>query len=133
MNNGRAGDAKQARGVAFFDTTRTGFREPGAPRFIIRRENAQFYLVPCSGHNYGLIGLKPARCKESVARTGFVNPLSRRDAADGRFKANPSGGGQEAAGFVARRQRMHHTQSSSLRAHNPLALRQPVIMTGTGH
>ena len=46
--------------------------------------------VPCSGHNYGLIGLKPARCKESAARTGFVNPLSRRDAADGRFKANPS-------------------------------------------
>ncbi len=40
-------------------------------------------------------------------RTGFVNPLSRRDAADGRFKANPSGGGQGAAGFVARRQRMH--------------------------
>ena len=107
MNNGRAGDAKQARGVAFFDTTRTGFREPGAPRFIIRRENAQFYLVPCSGHNYGLIGLKPARCKESAVRTGFVNPLSRRDAADGRFKANPSGGGQEAVGFGARRQRMH--------------------------
>ena len=64
-------------------------------------------LVPCSGHNYGLIGLKPARCKEPAARTGFVNPLSRRDAADGRFKANPSGGGQGAAGFVARRQRMY--------------------------
>ena len=31
-------------------------------------------LVPCSSHNYGLIGLKPARCKESAARTGFVNP-----------------------------------------------------------
>ncbi len=64
-------------------------------------------LVPCSSHTYGLIGLKPARWKESAARTGFVNPLSRRDAADGRFKANPSGGGQGAAGFVARRQRMH--------------------------
>ena len=64
-------------------------------------------LVPCSGHNYGLIGLKVARCKESAARTGVVNPLSRRDAADGRFKANPSGGGQEAMGFGARRQRMH--------------------------
>ena len=63
--------------------------------------------MPYSSHNYGLIGLKPARCKESAAGTGFVNPLSRRDAADGRFKANPSGGGQEAAGFVARRQRMH--------------------------
>lgn len=44
MNNGRAGDAKQARGVAFFDTTRTGFRETGALRFIIRRENMQFYI-----------------------------------------------------------------------------------------
>ena len=70
-------------------------------------EQYRFYVVPCSGHNYGLIGLKPTRCKESAARTGFVNPLSRRDAADGRFKANPSGGGQEAAGFVARRQRMY--------------------------
>ena len=72
---------------------------------LLHRKAAK--LVPCSGHNYGLIGLKPARCKESAARTGFVNPLSRRDAADGRFKVNPSGGGQAAAGFVARRQRMH--------------------------
>ena len=64
-------------------------------------------LVSCSSHNDGLIGLKPANCKELAARTGFVNPLSRRDAADGRFKANHSGGGQEAVGFGARRQRMH--------------------------
>ena len=63
--------------------------------------------MPCSSHNYGLIGLKPARCKESAVRTGFVNPLSRRDAADGRFQANPGGGGQGAVSFVARRQRMH--------------------------
>ena len=95
------------RVIAIPAITRTGSWETGVPRFIIRRENAQFYLVPCSGHNYGLIGLKPARCKESAARTGFVNPLSRRDAADGRFKANPSGRGQEAVGFGARRQRMH--------------------------
>ena len=64
-------------------------------------------LVPCSTRNYGWIGLKPARCQESAARTGFVNPLSRRDAADGRFQANPAGGGQGAVGFVARRQRMY--------------------------
>ena len=55
-------------------------------------------LVPCSTRNYGWIGLKPARCQESAARTGFVNPLSRRDAADGRFQANPTGGGQGAVG-----------------------------------
>ena len=42
----------------------------------------------------------------SAARTGFVNPLSRRDAADGRFQANPTGGGQGAVGFGARRQCM---------------------------
>ena len=60
----------------------------------------------CSIRNYGWIGLKPARCQESAARTGFVNPLSRRDAADGRFQANPTGGGQGAVGFVARRQCM---------------------------
>ena len=64
-------------------------------------------LVPCSTRNYGWIGLKPARCQESAARTGFVNPLSRRDAAAGRFQANPMGGGQGAVGFVARRQRMY--------------------------
>ena len=29
-------------------------------------------LVPCSTRNYGWIGLKPARCQESAARTGFV-------------------------------------------------------------
>ena len=63
--------------------------------------------MPCSIRNYGWIGLKPARCQESAAKTGFVNPLSRRDAADGRFQANPTGGGQGAVGFVARRQRMH--------------------------
>ncbi len=32
-------------------------------------------LVPCSTRNYGWIGLKPARCQESAARTGFVKPL----------------------------------------------------------
>ena len=36
-----------------------------------------------------------------------MNPLSRRDAADGRFQANPTGGGHGAVGFVARRQRMY--------------------------
>ena len=79
--------------------------------------------MPCSSHNYGLIGLKPARCKESAARTGFVNPLSRRDAADGRFKANHSGGGQEAVGFGARRQRMH--PYAILRASRPQPLGPP--------
>ena len=80
-------------------------------------------LVSCSSHNDGLIGLKPARCKELAARTGFVNPLSRRDAADGRFKANHSGGGQEAVGFGARRQRMH--PYAILRASRPQPLGPP--------
>ncbi len=35
-------------------------------------------LVLSHACKLGLIGLKRARCKESAARTGFINPLSRR-------------------------------------------------------
>ena len=82
-------------------------REKLRPNFGARAMDSNSFLVLCSLLNYGLIGLKPARCQESAARTGFVNPLSRRDAADGRFQANPTGGCQGAVGFVARRQRMY--------------------------
>ena len=75
--------------------------------YFLRRQTAFQYLVLCSLRHYRLLGLKPARCQESAARTEFINPLSRHDAADGRFQANPTGGGQEAVGFVARRQRMY--------------------------
>ena len=30
--------------------------------------HAVSFLVPCSGHNYGLIGLKPARCPDARSR-----------------------------------------------------------------
>ncbi len=64
-------------------------------------------LVLCHTYSYGWIGPKAARCKESPAKAGFAaGPLSRRDAADGRFETNPAGGGYGAMGIVARRQRM---------------------------
>ncbi len=34
-------------------------------------------LVPCSGHNYGLIGLKPGRCGENRVRKP-LEPTRRR-------------------------------------------------------
>ena len=60
----------------------------------------------CQVCKLGLIGRKRVRCKEAAAKTGSVDPLSRCDAADGPFATNPTGGGQGAVGFGARRQCM---------------------------
>ena len=64
-------------------------------------------LVLCHAYKLGLIGRKRARCKERAAKTGSIDPLSRYDAADGPFPANPAGGGQGVVGFVACRQSIH--------------------------
>ena len=63
-------------------------------------------LVLCHAYKLGLIGRKRPRCKETAAKTGSVDPLSRCDAADGAFAANPAGGGRAAVSFGARRQCM---------------------------
>ena len=64
-------------------------------------------FVHCHAYKLTLIGWKRARCKERVAKTGSIDPLSRDDAASGPFSANPVGGGQGSVSFVARRQCIH--------------------------
>ena len=59
-------------------------------------------------------------------KPGLTDPLSRDDAADGPFPANPAGGGQGAVGFVACRQSIH--QYTFLLASRPQPLGLPSIL-----
>jgi putative addiction module killer protein len=73
---------------------------PGYRVYFTRRGELVVILpVLCHVYNLGLVGRKRARCKERAAKTGSVDPLSRYDAADGPFPANPAGRGPEGRGL----------------------------------
>ena len=63
--------------------------------------------------------------QEAAVKTGSVDPLNRGDAADGALAANPAGRGPGGRELWRSSSMYIPTLSSSLRAHNLLALRQP--------